>query len=472
MTFASLTFIVFFIIVSLLLAFTNLVSVKGLLGEKVIFVRHFVLLFASYIFYGWWDWRFCILMLFVTVMSYIAGVYKENKVLGNIIIGMILLVLGIFKYFNFFIESFCAVFSISQIRTLHIILPVGISFYTFQAISYIIDVKNGKIEQENSFLNIALYISFFPQLVAGPIVKASEFFPQLKEDRNISMKNVESGIQIFLFGMFKKIVLADNLSVYVDEVFSAPNAFSALTIVLAVISYAMQIYFDFSGYSDMAIGSARCLGYELTKNFDIPYISRNVSEFWKRWHISLSNWLMEYLYIPLGGNRKGQTRTYINLLLTMVLGGLWHGANWTFVIWGILHGIALCIHKAYRKKRKKYTVNIVKKVVSVLLTDVFVGFAWIFFRADSIESAGTLIKRMLLFKHGITHIYSWTFISLVLMILCTISAYRHSKGNRVEGYYKILDLDKIYSLVILFIMIGLTIGLAYTGSSPFIYFQF
>lgn len=472
MTFASLTFIVFFIIVSLLLAFTNLASVRGVLGGKVIFVRHVVLLFASYIFYGWWDWRFCTLMLFVTAMSYIAGVYKENKLLGNIIISMILLVLGVFKYFNFFIESFCAVFSISQARTLHIILPVGISFYTFQAISYILDVRNEKVKQESNFLNVALYISFFPQLVAGPIVKASEFFPQLKEDRNISVKNVEIGIQIFLFGMFKKIVLADNLSVYVDEVFSTPNAFSALTIVLAVTSYAMQIYFDFSGYSDMAIGSARCLGYELTKNFDIPYISGNVSEFWKRWHISLSNWLMEYLYIPLGGNRKGQIRTYINLLLTMVLGGLWHGANWTFVIWGTLHGIALCIHKAYRKRRKENVESIIKKVISVFVTDIFVCFSWIFFRADSIEAAGTIIKRVLLFENGITHIYSWTFISLVLMILCTISAYRHSDGNRIEGYYKVFDLDKIYSLVILFVMIGLTIGLAYTGSSPFIYFQF
>jgi alginate O-acetyltransferase complex protein AlgI len=236
----------------------------------------------------------------------------------------------------------------------------------------------------------------------------------------------------------------------------------------------MQIYFDFSGYSDMAIGSARCLGYELTKNFNIPYISKNVSEFWKRWHISLSTWLQEYLYIPLGGNRKGKVRTYFNLMITMLLGGLWHGASWTFVVWGGLHGLALCIHKVFCSLVKKKTYkNMVTKIISIIATYCFVCFCWIFFRADSLGMAIIVIKRMLTLSKGITHIYTWTFISFAFMVICTISAYRQSKfKTKVEGYYMLKDLSKISSLVLLFVVIGLMIGLAYTGSSPFIYFQF
>lgn len=473
MTFASLTYILFFLIVIFLLGITNIVKVNRALGSRLNLIRHIILLVASYIFYGWWDWRFCFLMIFVTAVAYVAGTLKNNKTVVIISICAVLVVLGIFKYYNFFVESFCDLFSISSKGTINILLPVGISFYTFQAVSYIIDVYKSKIEGEKSFLNVALYISFFPQLVAGPIVKASDFLPQLREDRNVSIRNLEAGLQIFLFGLFKKIVLADNLSVYVDQVFDKPMAFSAGTIVLAVISYAMQIYFDFSGYSDMAIGSARCLGYELTRNFNLPYISQNVSEFWKRWHISLSTWLMEYLYIPLGGNRKGTIRTYINLMLTMVIGGLWHGANWTFVMWGALHGVALCVHKIYARNKDRKDKNVFGRIMSTIATNIFVSFCWIFFRADSFDTAKIVISRIFTLSDGITHIYSWTIFAIVLMVLCHISAYLHNKQKGCfEGYYKVLDLNKISSLVALFVMIGVTIGLAYTGSSPFIYFQF
>ena len=473
MTFASLTYILFFLFTISLLGLTNIGKVRNALGARLSLVRHVILLLASYVFYGWWDWRFCFLMLFVTAVAYVTGVFKNNKFLLITSVCIVLAVLGIFKYYNFFVESFCDLFSISTKGTISIILPVGISFYTFQAISYMIDVYKNKIEPEKNFIHVALYISFFPQLVAGPIVKASEFLPQLKQDRNVSIHNLEAGVQIFVFGMFKKIVLADNLSVYVDEVFEHPMAFSAGTICLAVLSYAMQIYFDFSGYSDMAIGSARCLGYELTRNFNLPYISQNVSEFWKRWHISLSNWLMEYLYIPLGGNRKRTIRTYINLMLTMVIGGLWHGANWTFVIWGALHGIALCVHKIFVRKIGSKDKNLLGKIISILMTNLFVCFCWIFFRADNINTAITVISRIFTFSRGITHIYSWTLFALVLLVICHVSAYCHSKQRGCfEGYYKVFDLNKVSSLVILFVMIGLTIGLAYTGSSPFIYFQF
>lgn len=375
---------------------------------------------------------------------------------------VVLVVLGIFKYYNFFVESFCELFSISSAGTLNIILPVGISFYTFQAISYIADVRLGRLQAEHSFVNVALYIAFFPQLVAGPIVKASEFLPQLSEDRNVSIRNLETGLQIFVFGLFKKIVLADNLSVYVDEVFRYPTLFSAGTIVLAVASYAMQIYFDFSGYSDMAIGSAKCLGYDFSRNFNMPYLSKNVSEFWKRWHISLSTWLKEYLYISLGGNRKGKIRTYINLMLTMVLGGLWHGANWTFVAWGALHGAALCVHKIFAGKDRKRSV--VRNILCVVITDIFVCLCWIFFRADNISTAFIIIQRMFSFDRGVSHLYSWTFVSLVLMITCHIKAYRKSASKEFcNGYYEVMDLGKVSSLIIWFVFIGLTISTGIYG---------
>lgn len=471
MTFASLTFIIFFVLVILFESITNIGTVKRMLGVRLNIVRHVALLAASYIFYGWWDWRFCFLILFVTVTAYLAGLFHEKRAVIITAISIVLFVLGIFKYYNFFVESFCGMFSIPASGTINIILPVGISFYTFQAISYIADVRMGKLNAERNFVNVALYIAFFPQLVAGPIVKASEYLPQLEEDRNVSIKNLETGLQIFVFGLFKKIVLADNLSVYVDEVFRHPAAFSAGTTALAVVSYAMQIYFDFSGYSDMAIGSAKCLGYDFSRNFNMPYISKNVSEFWKRWHISLSSWLKEYLYISLGGNRKGNKRTYINLMLTMVLGGLWHGANWTFVAWGTLHGAALCVRKIFAKKGTQESPVI--NVINIIITDIFVCLCWVFFRADNIDTALVIIRRMFTLSGGITHIYSWTFISLALMVICHVMAYHKNKTKEFcNGYYEIMDLNKLSSLIIWFVVIGLTIGLAYTGASPFIYFQF
>ena len=353
MTFNSLTFAVFFAIVCALMALTNIKAVKEKLPWKVSELRHTVLLLASYVFYGWWNWKCCFLMLGLTLVAYLcAAAYDRDGRKFHVLIGVVvpLIVLGIFKYFNFFIDSFCDVFGISRAGSLNILLPVGISFYTFQSLSYTIDVYRGKIKAEKSFKNVVLYIAFFPQLVAGPIVKAGEYIPQLYEDRNISLENFQAGIQFFALGLFKKIVVADNISTFVDAVYRSPAEFHALTVLLAVAAYSVQIYCDFSGYSDMAVGCAKCLGYDLSRNFNLPYISRNVTEFWKRWHISLSTWLMEYLYIPLGGNRKGKRRRYINLMLTMLIGGLWHGAAWTFVAWGGLHGLALCLHKLFMER--------------------------------------------------------------------------------------------------------------------------
>jgi alginate O-acetyltransferase complex protein AlgI len=295
MTFSSISFFIFFTIVIFSMLIT---SIKIFSKQKL---RHTILLIASYIFYGWWDWRFCSLMFVLTVVAYISAIQldKQPRNKSYLFLGVVvpLVILGIFKYFNFFVSSFVGLFGIHNVSSLNIILPVGISFYTFQSLSYTIDVYRKKLKAEKSFIRLALYISFFPQLVAGLIVRASNFLPQLEEDRNINLNNFRIGIQIFSFGLFKKIVIADWLSVFVDDVFRTPDAFHAISLILAVIAYSIQIYFDFSGYSDMAIGCAKCLGYDFVRNFNLPYISRNITEFWRRWHISLSSWLKEYLYI-------------------------------------------------------------------------------------------------------------------------------------------------------------------------------
>jgi alginate O-acetyltransferase complex protein AlgI len=431
-------------------------------------VKQIFLLTASYFFYGWWDWRLCGLMLLITVVSYASSLKKKVKIWHVLGVAFPLVMLGVFKYFNFFVESFCALFGISATGAINIILPVGISFYTFQSLSYTIDVFQDR-QKPVDFLKLALYIAFFPQLVAGPIVKASDFLPQLDENRTITLKSAETGVQIFVFGLFKKIVLADRLAVFVDEVFRAPSAFNALTLILAIVSYSFQIYFDFSGYSDMAIGSAKILGYDFKPNFNIPYISCNLTEFWKRWHISLSSWLQQYLYFPLGGNRKGKMRTYFNLMTTMILGGLWHGANWTFVIWGALHGAGLCVHKAFVKYRKKRSFKKRLNVIGILFTYVFVCLCWVFFRSQNFETALTILGRIFTWQDGVTHIYLWTFISAVFIGIGISISILIGNGN---GLYPIFSLNTVRGLFILFFVIGMTLGLAYLGDNPFIYFQF
>lgn len=472
MQFNSLAFLVFFPIVCALAALLR--------GEKHMRLRHIMLLIASYVFYGWWNWKFCFLMLLMSAVAYICALsYSRSGRKLPVYIGVIfpLIVLGIFKYFNFFVGSFCAAFGIANPGTLNIILPVGISFYTFQSLSYTIDVYRGKLEAEKDFVRLALYIAFFPQLVAGPIVKAGDFIPQLYQDRQISFRNMELGLQFFAFGLFKKIVLADNISVFVDAVHQAPAAYSSVTLLLAAYAYALQIYFDFSGYSDMAVGCAKVLGYDLSRNFNLPYLSKNVSEFWKRWHISLSTWLQEYLYFSLGGNRCSKARAALNLFLTMTIGGLWHGANWTFVLWGALHGAALIVHKQFAKFRAKLGFegeSALWTAFSVFLTFTYVSFCLVVFRADSIAKAGQFILAALSFNQGITHISFWAVTALVLTALASLAAIIRSRrnGSAIEGYYPVVSLSSIKGLVIFFCFIGLTLGLAYTGETPFIYFQF
>ena len=481
MVFSSIEFIILFTIILILLSSVEAVFRKkeDSIKEKLK-IKHIILLVGSYIFYGWWDWRFCFLMLALTVIAYISSIkiYNNKHVTFYKILGIVfpLVILGFFKYFNFFIESFVNTFGITKVSTLEIILPVGISFFTFQTLSYIIDVNNKNISPCKSFVKLALYISFFPQLVAGPIVKASYFLPQLEEDRKITWNGFNDGIQIFVFGLLKKVVIADTLSVFVDQVFNFPKSFSSMTIVLAIISYAIQIYYDFSGYSDMAVALAKILGYDLPRNFNLPYISKNISEFWKRWHISLSEWLQEYLYFSLGGNRKGVIRTYINLLITMVLGGLWHGANWTFIVWGALHGIALCFHKYYSKNIVPKMNIKIPNIVCIIITNIFLCFSLVFFRCESFEQVFNVFKQLFVFKVGINHIFTPAIVSIICLSIATYIAIKNSPvvngKKQIEGMYPIMDLTTIKGMTILFISIGLVLGLAYTGASPFIYFQF
>lgn len=463
MTFNSLPFLLFFAIV---LAATALL--ERFAGNRA---RVCFLLAASYVFYAFCDWRFCFLLLSISVFAYYAAKHAERKPIYLLGILAPLLILGVFKYFNFFIVSFASLLH-TEVRTLQIVLPAGISFYTFQAISYVTDVRRGKLAAEKDFITAALYLSFFPHLLSGPIVRAGDLLPQLHADRKISADTLSGGMQMFAFGLFKKMVLADNLALFVNDVYRVPTAFHWGTLLLAAISYSLQIYFDFSGYSDMAIGCAKCLGYDYRRNFDLPYIAQNVTEFWHRWHISLSTWLKDYLYIPLGGNRKGKLRTYINLFLAMLLGGLWHGADWTFVFWGALNGAALCLDKLLPKREKE---TLPGRVVSIVGTFLFITVTLVFFRADSFNEAKQILGGIVSLQSGIVKVFPWSIAALLLLALATLCAVHRAKRTgcaEVESYYPLQDLTTMKGLTVFFLFLGVTIALAFTGEQPFVYFQF
>ena len=445
-----------------------------------ILVSNIVLLAASYAFLAYVDYRFALVLAALTVITWLCARSRRAIVVGVI---FAVLILAFFKYFNFFAESFTKLFG-ADFTALNIILPVGISFYTFSAISYLIDVKREKIKSKNLF-DVALYLSFFPKLTSGPIQRSADFFSQSEKRRNIGVESFSEGIQIFVFGLFKKIVLADRLSVFVDQVYATPNVFSSATVLLAVISYSLQIYFDFSGYSDMAVGVAKILGFDLPRNFNLPYVAHNVTELWKRWHITLSSWLRDYVYIPLGGNRKGKVRAYINLIVTMAVGGLWHGANWTFLIWGLLHGIALVVHKIWMAitKSKEKAHSWFANCISIFLTFLFTTFCWIFFRADSFSHATAVTQRIFSFEGGVEQPYIWTFVAIAVLIGAVVWALIKSKKGAkskksgqntsfITGFYPIMDLKRFWGIVAFIVLIGLTVGMAYTGNSPFIYGNF
>ncbi|HMR33064.1 MAG TPA: MBOAT family O-acyltransferase [Geminicoccaceae bacterium] len=368
--------------------------------------RKLWLLGASWLFYSAWDWRFLIPMLAVTGIDWWVGVKlgeTADPVRRHRLVVLALATnlsnLFFFKYFNFFADSMARLLATfgaeASWTTLNIVLPVGISFYTFHMLSYVIDVYRGELQPRRSLLDIALFAAIFPQLVAGPILRASGFLPQFDEKRSFAEVRVRACLTLFLIGYFKKACVSDNISPFVDPVFATPAIYSADALIGATLLYAVQIYCDFSGYTDMALASAGLLGYHLPLNFEWPYFARNISEFWRRWHISLSTWLRDYLYVPLGGNRHGAVMRYRNLMLTMVLGGLWHGASWNFVIWGTLHGLALCVHHLFRGvvapglglAGRAGPLAWLGHLVAVAFTFWWVCLAWIFFRAVDLAEA-------------------------------------------------------------------------------------
>ncbi len=370
--------------------------------------RIVVCLVGSYIFYGWWDWRFTGLLALSTLTDFYLGRLlgtEERVPRRKLLLSLSLLVnlglLGLFKYANFFVGSAEALLTKLGVPVashhLELVLPVGISFYTFQTLSYTIDIYRRKLTPESSLLRFAAYVALFPQLVAGPIVRASEFLPQLHETRRFDPDRFESGASLVAWGFVKKVVIADSLASVVDHRFRVPEAHDSLSLGLGVLCYAFQIYADFSGYSDIAIGTARILGFDFPENFRRPYFSTSFREFWRRWHISLSTWLRDYLYIPLGGNRQRGYRTMRNLMLTMLLGGLWHGASWTFVVWGALHGTYLIVERSLGPTWRRLTSRFPNRLRSTLqLTLVFslTCLAWVFFRAENFTDAWEIVRRI------------------------------------------------------------------------------
>lgn len=446
MMFNSIEFVLFFLV---LLAIIYFIDKKSNTSK----VRNIVLLIASLLYYLLIDYKYFLLFICIFLITYFIGLkVRNNKKVITLGVTFLVLLLTFFKYNNFFISN---VLNNDFIR---IIMPVGISFYIFKAISYMVDVYRGKYECEKSFIKVALYLSLFTEVVSGPISRFNDLSKQFDNNTKLSVKYFTEGIQVFVIGLFKKIVVADNLSVFVNEVYRAPRAYSSLTVLLCIIGYAVYIYMDFSGYSDMAIGCSKMLGYDIKKNFNCPYISKNITEFWKRWHISLSNWIMDYIYIPLGGNRKGKTRQYINLILTMFIAGLWHGSNYMFAIWGFINGLALAIQKRFFKK---------DTIITIIINYIFIMISWITFKASDINNFLDILNQ-LWFKPGISYINTWALFGIFVVILDIILSIKNNK----EEYYPIQDLTTIMGLVIFFLLIGLTLGLGYTGANPFVYSNF
>jgi alginate O-acetyltransferase complex protein AlgI len=477
MLFNSFTFFLFFIIVFFVYWF----PLKQITKRQNIFI-----LISSYVFYGWWDWRFLGLIILSTLVDYFVGIFlskesKENKrkVLLGISVVFNLGLLCYFKYYNFFIENWINAWQSigveSNITSLNIILPVGISFYTFQTMSYTIDVYRNKIKNSKSLINFAAFVAFFPQLVAGPIERASHLLPQFSIKRVFDYKYAVSGIYLIVWGLFKKIVIADTCATYVNVIFDNYESMNTLSLLLAAVYFAFQIYCDFSGYSDIAIGVSRLLGFDIMQNFNKPYFSRNIGEFWRRWHISLSTWFRDYLYIPLGGSKVKPVLKVRNVFIIFLVSGFWHGANWTFVFWGLIHALYFLPLLLFNKNRKyldSASISLNKAGITnffnIISTFLLVVFAWVFFRSNTINIAFAYVKRLftdLNFSIQYLSIERYS-IEIVLLIILFVLVEWFSKNHEHPfiGKFK-----SIYLTVTIFLIIILGV---YSDHSDFIYFQF
>ena len=478
MLFNSLDFAVFLPIVFILYWF---VTQKNLKNQNVLIVL------ASYIFYGWWDYRFLALIVFSTLIDFTIGrLLKNEKRLSKrkLLLWTSILVnigfLGFFKYFNFFIDNFTTAFSFFgqdiQANTLNIILPVGISFYTFQTLSYTIDVYKKKLEPTNDMIAFAAFVSFFPQLVAGPIERATNLLPQFYKERQFKYSKAVDGLRQILWGLFKKVVIADNCATFANIIFDNHSDYSGSTLFVGAIFFAFQIYGDFSGYSDIAIGTSRLFGFNLKQNFAFPYFSRDIAEFWRRWHISLSTWFRDYLYIPLGGSRGSKVLQIRNVFIIFMVSGFWHGANWTFIAWGLLNAIYFL--PIFLMNKNRVHTNVVaehsmlpsfKELILMLITFTFTVLAWVFFRAENITHAFDYLSLMANSSMFSIPEVRPSYLAALLVIFLVIEWLGRRQQYAIEVLW--LNLPKALRWL-LYLGLVLLIFLYGGKEQEFIYFQF
>lgn len=479
MLFNSVGFALFLPIVFVLYWF---VTRQNLLYQNIL------LLISSYFFYACWDWRFLFLLVFSTFLDYSTAIKmydSKNKMWKKFWFWLSICVnvgfLGFFKYYNFFVQSFAEGLSDIGLKanfwTLKIILPVGISFYTFHGLSYVIDIYNNRIRPEKNFIDYSVFVSFFPLLVAGPIERATHLLPQIQQKRAFDYSKAADGLRQILWGLFKKMVIADNCAKFANNIFNYSDNFSGATLFLGAFFFAVQIYCDFSGYSDIAIGTARLFGLDLLRNFAFPYFSRDIAEFWRRWHISLSTWFRDYLYISMGGKRVSKPRWLFNLFITFLISGLWHGANWTYVLWGSINGGYLVAPQVFNATSDKIlpgkkTFYTLKTIVNVIITFLLICFAWIFFRANSISDAFMVINRMIhnsgpLFIGNIRDLLYGVSFLILIVIVEMIQEYRLFNNLSLFHHPNYLVRYSTYiSLCLLILLFGVF------GGGQFIYFQF
>jgi D-alanyl-lipoteichoic acid acyltransferase DltB (MBOAT superfamily) len=483
MLFNSIDFAIFLPIVFLLYWFV---------ANKKLKFQNFLIVVTSYLFYGWWDWRFLSLILFSTLIDYSVGVRlsKETdewkrKLLLWVSIIVNLGFLGFFKYYNFFLDNFINIFSFFgkeiNANSLNIILPVGISFYTFQTLSYTIDVYNKKLEPTKDFIAFSAFVSFFPQLVAGPIERASNLLPQFYKKRTFNYKKAVDGLRQILWGLFKKIVIADNSAQIANEIFNNSSDYSGSTLCIGALFFTFQIYGDFSGYSDIAIGTSRLFGFNLKQNFAFPYFSRDIAEFWRRWHMSLSTWFRDYLYIPLGGSRGGTWAKVRNTFIIFIVSGFWHGANWTFIVWGALNAVYFLPLLLLNKNRTNTNtvaedsyLPTFREFCQILVTFSLTIFAWIFFRAENIAHAVSYISEILSPSLFEIPMFNGRTLAVTTFILITIFIAVEWRGRKeqyaIENIFSVKNnylRRSLYLAIIITIMI-----MGNFNENQFIYFQF
>ena len=514
MLFNSFEFLIFLPIVFLLYWFVFDYAMRGC--KRQLLLQNLLIVVASYIFYGWWDWRFLILIAITTVLSFLSGLGIEKAptqrgkkaiMIANLVAN--LGILGVYKYYDFFATQFAQLFGIqSDFLLLHLILPVGISFYTFQALSYSIDVYRKQIEPTHDIVSFTAFLSFFPQLVAGPIERATNLLPQFQRKRTFDYAQAVDGMRQILWGLFKKIVIADNCAIYVDQVYAHMGSHSGSTLLLAAVLFAFQIYGDFSGYSDIAIGTAKLFGIKLMRNFNMPYFSRDIAEFWRRWHISLTTWFRDYVYIPLGGSRPDTSSLSPNSLFAsspaaytkciavrntfviFLLSGLWHGANWTFVLWGAYHALLfvplLLLNKNRRFCDTVATVTLpdgttktkwlpsLKEAGQMLLTFALAVVGWIIFRANSMGAlttwvAGICSSSLLTMPWLMTMAFNLPLLISILLLLVV------EWSNRTKEHaFQIADYPKLLQVLLFYFLVAAIVVSMFKNelTATFIYFQF